>query len=94
MGSGLESVVLPRTLRVIKEGLFAGLENLKSIDFGEDSQLEEIRIYAFERCGLESFTAPASLRKIGKEAFTYCRALKHVDLSACTFLSDDVLLSG
>ena len=72
------------TLRVIEEELFVYLENLESIDFGEDSQLEEIKAHAFYDCGLKSFVAPASLRKIGEEAFALCNALKHVDLSACT----------
>ena len=51
-------------LRVIEQGLFYGLKNLKSAEFGEDPQLEEIKAYAFYNCGLESFTAPASLKKI------------------------------
>ena len=84
MGSGLESIVLPSTLRIIEAELFYGLESLKSVEFGEDSQLEEIKAWTFYKCGLESFTAPASLCKIGRCAFMSCRALKHVDLSACT----------
>ena len=60
--SGLESVVLPRALRVIEKGLFSGTLGLKSVYFGENSQLEEIRASAFKKCGLESFIAPASLK--------------------------------
>ena len=76
--------MLPSTLRVIEAKLFYNLGDLKSIEFGKDSQLEEIKAWAFYNCGLESFTAPASLKKIGQNAFMNCRTLKHVDLSACT----------
>ena len=76
--------MFPSALRVIEEELFLFFINLKSIEFGDDSQLEEIKASAFNTCGLESFTAPASLCKIGKKAFAFCHALKHVDLSACT----------
>ena len=41
--SGLESIVFPSTLRVIEAKLFYNLESLKSIEFGDDSQLEEIK---------------------------------------------------
>ena len=94
MGSRLESIVLPSTLRIIEAELFYGLESLKSVEFGEDSQLEKIKAWTFYNCGLESFIAPASLKKIGKNAFMDCLALKHVDLSACTFLSDDNPMFG
>ena len=59
--SGLKSIVLPRTLRVIEEELFADCGNLKSISFGEDSELEEVKAYAFRGCGLGSFAAPPKL---------------------------------
>ena len=79
---------------MIKERLFEKLRSLKSVELGEDSRLEEIRACAFYKCGLESFIAPPSLHKLGENAFAYCRALKHVDLSSCTFQSggnEDVL---
>ena len=76
--------MLPRTLCVIKERAFSGCKKLKSITFGENSELKEIQSEAFCGSGLESFTASASLKKIGNNAFMSCRALKHVDLSACT----------
>ena len=75
--------MLPCTLCVIKERAFAGCKNLKSVILGENSELKEIQSEAFCGSGLESFTAPASLKKIGNNAFMSCRALKHVNLSAC-----------
>ena len=79
--SGIESVVLPRTLRVIERCAFAGCTNLKSISFGEDSELEEIEYRAFYGSGLESFAAPPKLKKIGAVAFGNCRSLRDFKLN-------------
>ena len=50
-------------------------------------ELETIGENAFSDSGLESFTAPASLKKVGDFAFSECGYLKHVDFSACTIQS-------
>ena len=80
-GSGLESVVLPRTLRVVRKNMFLNCKHLKSIGFGEDSELEEIELRAFYGTGLESFVAPPRLKKIDAVVFGNCRALKRVSLN-------------
>ena len=77
----MESIVLPSTLKVIREGEFTGYKNLKSVSFGENSVLEEIKLQAFRGCGLESFVAPPSLKKIGAAAFGACSALKNFELN-------------
>ena len=64
--------MLPCTLCVIKERTFVGCKNLKSVTVGENSELKEIQSEAFCDSGLESFTAPASLRKIDSTAFKDC----------------------
>ena len=71
-GSGVENIVFPSTLKVIGERLFNGCKNLRSITFGDNSVLEEIEALAFYECGLESFTAPPKLKKIGDLAFGHC----------------------
>lgn len=78
----LERIVLPRTLRAVEDGMFAGLRRLRSVEFGADSWLERIGARAFYGCGLESFAAPRSLWKIGSFAFGACRALRDVRLGA------------
>ena len=80
-GNGLESIILPQTLKTIGEGKFAGCKSLKSVSFGTNSVLEEIGPRAFYGCGLESFTAPPSLKKIGDLAFGHCQALKDFRLN-------------
>ena len=78
---GLESVVLPRTLRVVGERAFSNCTHLKHVSFGEDSMLEEIGYRAFFGCALESFTAPASLKKIGAVAFGANLTLRNFKLN-------------
>ena len=80
--SGLESIVLPRALRVIKERTFLNCENLKSVIFGESPMLEEIGVKAFFNCALESFSAPPQLKKIGVLAFGMCNALRSFRMNA------------
>ena len=50
--------------------------------------LETIGNFAFAETGLESFTAPSSLREIENNAFSRCEHLKQVDLGACV-LTDE-----
>ena len=73
--------MLPRALRVIREDPFFGCKNLKSVSFGENSELEEIEFRAFFGCSLESFVAPPKLKKIGGLAFGTCRSLKDFRLN-------------
>ena len=71
-----------KSLRYIEDMAFYGFKKLKSVLLGDG--LEIIGESAFEGSGLESFTAPVSLKKIRDSAFCDCKDLKHVDLSACT----------
>ena len=43
--------------------------------------LENIADRAFRSSGIESFTAPSSLRVIGDDAFCDCKELKSVELN-------------
>ena len=58
--------------------------------FQSDSALENIGTRAFYESGLESFTAPLSLRTIGDEAFCNCRKLKSANLNeGLEFIGED-----
>lgn len=57
MDSGLESVVLPRSLKAIGESAFFGCKSLRSVVLDTDSALEEIGPRAFQRSGLKCFAA-------------------------------------
>ena len=71
-----------RAVKKLNANTFSGLKKLKTVLLWDG--LEVIGRNAFDGSGLESFTAPASLKKIEKNAFKNCLALKHVDFSACT----------
>ena len=60
-GSGLEEVIVPKTVKVIENSAFYECERLKRVVFQGDGP-EVIQEFAFAYSGLESFTAPASLR--------------------------------
>ena len=66
---------------VIGEEAFSYCTNLRQVVFEPGSAVEEIQCKAFYRSGLETFTAPPSLRKIGPVAFRECRNLKKFELN-------------
>ena len=78
----MEEIILPSSLRYIESDTFKSWVSLRRVIFTGDA-LEIIGKSAFEGSGLESFTAPKSLRWIGDSAFENCKDLKHVDLSVC-----------
>lgn len=61
--------------------MFQGCRKLKLVSFGKASRLEEIGPHAFYGCGLESFAAPSSLRRIGAMAFGACSRLRDFQLN-------------
>lgn len=72
--SGLESIRLPSTLKVVEDSTFVGCRDLRSIEFSEG--LEEICLGAFLDSGLESVCLPKSLRVLRQAAFAKCEHLR------------------
>lgn len=67
--TGITSVVIPLTMRVIGEGAFQGCTKLFSVSF-RMTKLEEIGNSAFEGCSiLGSISLPATVERIGDWAF-------------------------
>lgn len=78
--SGVESLILPRDVRSVGEGSFAG-SSIREIEIPEG--VEALGDYAFYGCrDLTSVKLPKSLKTIGKGAFGNCTALTTIDLSA------------
>ncbi len=78
--SPIESIKLPKTLRVIGHSAFRQCDNLNKIDFSEG--LEEIRKNAFYSCtSLEEIHLPQTVKEISNAAFFNCRALGTVELN-------------
>ena len=60
--TGLEKIVIPKSLTEIRESAFEGCESLREVVFEEGSRLETIGARCFSGCGLEEITLPASVR--------------------------------
>ena len=66
---------------MIGERVFADCKSLRQVIFDPGSVVEEIQSVAFCRSGLESFTAPSSLRKVDTMVFRECYNLKKFELN-------------
>lgn len=70
-------ITFPASLIKICSFAFEKCENLKRVDFEQNSRLRFISKRAFFRCtNLRSFKCPASLRSIGEETFFQCKYLE------------------
>ena len=71
--TGLTSIEIPASVTSIGNYAFSSCNKLESVTFAEDSQLESIGDYAFQRCtNLTSITIPASVTSIGSYVFQNC----------------------
>ena len=74
----LETLTLPKSLKVIEANAFRSFSRLKEVDF--PSGLEVIGEMAFYDSGLEKIVLPSGLKEIGKNAFYDCRSLKKAEI--------------
>ena len=89
----LESIRLPKYLKRIGPGAFAGCSGLNEISFPESLQViekgaflscamrEGQRGYTGEDSGLRSITLPAGLKSVGENAFAGCALLGSVQIN-------------
>jgi hypothetical protein len=69
--SGLTSIEIPSSVKIIENGAFARCTGLTSIEI--PSSVTRIGDWAFEDCsGLTSVEIPSSVKSIGVEAFKGC----------------------
>ncbi len=75
----LQTITIPDSVRTIDREAFKNCKNLKTVIFGENSQLKTIASYAFASChALRSVVLPEGLLKIENYAFHECNALTSV----------------
>lgn len=86
--TGLESLVLPSTIKEIDSYAFEGTASLKSVVFLASSELDEIKEGAFKNSGLVSITLPRSLEKIDNYAFDNAAELKEVSFEPLSSLEE------
>lgn len=80
LGSSVEEVTLPPTLKIIRKGGFEDCGQLRAVHFSEG--LDSIGEDAFRRCSqLSDISLPASLKSVSGNAFYLCSALNDIDLS-------------
>ena len=78
----LKSVIIPKSIVKIERDAFFGCENLESIIFQENSELEEIGDYAFYNCRfLDYITIPESVLTINDSVFEGCTKLESVGIT-------------
>ncbi len=77
----LENIVIPESVTNIGDYAFLRCSSLKSISFGENSELKSIGLYAFGGCSLlENFEIPNSVTDIDSHAFSACSALSSIEI--------------
>lgn len=67
----MTSISFPSSVKRIEQNAFRGCTGLKNVDF---NQVTSLANYAFENCGLETLTIPASLTSISSSSFWGCPA--------------------
>lgn len=79
--SGIEHITLPKSIKYIGAQAFEFCESLISVDFEEESVLEDIADKAFWRSGLQEIILPETVKTIGEVAFseTQVKAIQFPD---------------
>lgn len=65
--SGIKSIRIPSTLKVIETATFLECKRLKSVELSEN--IEKIGIAAFSGSGIENIVLPTNTKILGAEAF-------------------------
>lgn len=68
--SGIEHITLPKSIKYIGTQAFEYCDSLISVDFEEESVLEDIADKAFWRSGLQEIILPETVKTIGEVAFS------------------------
>jgi len=74
----ITSVVVPDSVKIIGNGMFKDLKNLKTVKLG--SGVEYIGQRAFANSGITQIALPKGLKKIDSAMFMNCKSLTTVDL--------------
>ena len=78
----IQSVTFPITLQTMGTNAFENCVGLRTVTFGNDSQLTMINSGMFKNCEkLSSITIPSSVTTIGSKAFWGCASLSSVTFS-------------
>lgn len=76
--AGVEKVIVPEGIEMIRDGAFSECESLKTVLL--PTTLKEIGGTAFAETAIASIDLPAGLKVLGAGAFRGCRNLTHINL--------------
>ena len=81
VASEITEYTIPASVKTIKYSAFSGCQNLRYVDFEEDSAMIILGNGAFSNCSsLEGITLPETLKEIGDSAFYSCTSLKNITI--------------
>lgn len=83
--TSINSITIPKNVKIIGKSAFFFCEKLKTIKFEEDSKLEIIKKDAFIYSLIDSIVIPSSVKKIEVSAFEHNNFLKSIE-----FFSDEI----
>lgn len=78
---GIETATIPSFVRTISSFAFKNCEQLKEVQFSDESELQLIEKYAFSNTSIEKIQIPKKVVRIGKDAFFFCQKLKNVEFT-------------
>ena len=71
----IENIIIPKYARENKDYAFFKCQNLHSIEFYENYQLEQIGEYSFSVTSIETIKTPKEVTSIGQYCFSKCSDL-------------------
>lgn len=88
--SVLNKIVIPSSVNEIKEGAFASITSLETVEIESDSLLTWIGSEAFEGTGLTAIQLPKTLNSIGSAAFKNAKNISEITIpNNITNISDE-----
>ena len=74
---------IPSSVKKIERFAFSGCRNLKTVSFGDDSNLISLGGSVFSDCtNIKEIVLPSALQKIGSYAFNNCTNIEEVSFPA------------
>lgn len=79
--SSIEYILIPPSVKIIKEFAFHECTKLTTVEIPKNSKLELIEGYSFMQSNIESLFIPSNLSAIKESAFRWCHNLKKIEIS-------------
>ena len=80
----LTTFKMPKTVTDIQLNAFSGCNNLATVEFDPNADIQKIGAGAFADCGLQRISIPKKVKEIAKEAFRNCTVLKKIEVTEFT----------